>query len=130
LSESLVGSLKDLMPTRQLIEREWTTHGTCSGLSPEQFFAAMRQAYASVNMPQLKSGAGDENRTTHQVVNAFRSRDPGLTPQAIVVTCSDNPARLREVRICLSKDLASQYCTGETIAASCQSANIQIPAGH
>jgi len=128
LSDSLVGSLKDLLPTRQLVEREWHTHGTCTGLSPEQFFASMRQAYASVNVPQLRAGKADEIQTTHQVISAFRSLDHGLTPQAIIVTCTENPARLREVRICLTKDLASQYCTGETIAASCRTVNVQIPA--
>jgi ribonuclease T2 len=128
LSDSLVGSLKDLMPTRRLVEREWGVHGTCTGQSPEQFFALMRQAYESTNVPQLLTNGSDQAQTIHQVIKAFTQRDHGLPAQAIVLTCSDNPARLREIRICLAKNLASNYCTGETLGASCRTLNVQIPA--
>lgn len=33
LSDSLVGGLKDLMPTRAVVEREWKIHGTCTGIT-------------------------------------------------------------------------------------------------
>jgi ribonuclease T2 len=128
LSDSLVGSLKDLMPTHQIVEREWTEHGTCTGESPDRFFTMLRQAYDSVNIPPLGEAGADVTQTIHQITKAFTNRDPGLFAQAIVLTCSDNPARLREVRICLSKNLASNFCTGETIRASCRTLNIQIPA--
>jgi ribonuclease T2 len=120
------------MPTRAVVEREWKIHGTCTGQSPEQFFALMRQAYDSVNVPQLLMDGGNSGgnsvQTIHQIVKAFTIRDRGLFAQAIVLTCSESPARLREVRICLSKNLASNYCTGETIGASCRTLNLQIPA--
>ena len=128
LSDSLVGGLKDLMPTRAVVEREWRIHGTCTGQSPEQYFALMRQAYDSVNVPKLSMDGGNSIQTIHQIVKAFTSRDHGLFAQAIVLTCSESPVRLREVRICLSKNLATNYCTGETIGASCRTLNLQIPA--
>ena len=128
LSDSLVDRLKDLMPTRQLVEREWNIHGTCSGQSPEGFFALLRQAYGSVNVPQILGGSGGPTQTIHQIIKAFTTADHGLPAQAIVLTCSDNPVRLREIRICLSKNLASNYCTGETLGASCRTLNIQVPA--
>jgi ribonuclease T2 len=128
LSDSLVGSLKDLLPTRQLVEREWKVHGTCTGLTPEGFFALLRQAYGSVNVPQL-GGGGIQTQNIHQIIKGFTNADHGLPPQAIVLTCSDNPARLREVRICLAKNLALNYCTGETLMASCRTPNIEVPTG-
>jgi ribonuclease T2 len=128
LSDSLVGSLKDLMPTRQLVEREWAVHGTCSGEAPDRFFSLMRQAYVSVNLPILLNGGGDAIETIQQITKGFTNRDSGLPAQAVIITCSDNPARLREVRICLSKNLASSYCSGETLGASCRTLNIQVPA--
>jgi ribonuclease T2 len=105
-----VDSLKDLIPTRRLVEHEWNVHGSCTGQSLEQFFALLRQAYDSISFPQLVVGAGDWTQTIHQVVKAFTNRDHGLAAQAIVLTCSDNPARLREIRVCLSRNLASNYC--------------------
>jgi ribonuclease I len=85
ISDSLVASLKDLMASRRVVEREWTVHGSCSGESPERFFALLRQAFDSMNLPRL-------NGTV------------------------------------LSKNLASNYCTGETIRSSCTTPDIQIPA--
>jgi len=128
ISDALVRSLKDLFPTRRLVEREWQIHGTCSGQSPQRFFALLRQAYESVFVPQLLSSAASTTQTFHQVRGAFVHLDHNLISQAVVVTCSDPPALLREVRICLSKDLATTYCSGETLAAACRSLNLQIPA--
>ena len=128
ISDSLVSSLKDLMASRRVVEREWKEHGSCSGESPERFFALLRQAYDSVNLPDLNDSGADMVQTIHQVTKAFTNRDPGLPAQAISLTCSGNPTRLQEVRICLAKNLASNYCTGETIRSSCATLNIQIPA--
>ena len=36
----------DVIPTVSLIEHEWETHGTCSGLTPDAYFAAIRKAFA------------------------------------------------------------------------------------
>jgi ribonuclease T2 len=129
LSDSLVDSLKDLMPTRRLVEREWNVYGTCTGQAPEGFFALLRQAYDSVTVPRLLAGSAGQTQSFHQIIKAFTNADHGLPAQAIVLTCSDNPARLREIRICLAKNLASNYCTGETLGASCRALNIEVPAG-
>jgi ribonuclease T2 len=128
LSEALVTRMKNLIPTRKLMEREWAQHGSCSGLAPDQFFTALRKAYESVNIPPLSQIGSDSRQTIHDITKAFTRRDPGLPAQAVALTCSENPARLREVRICLSKDLASTYCSGEIIQSSCRTLYIQIPA--
>jgi len=116
------------MPTRRIVERERNIHGTCTGLSADAFFALMRQAYDSIRVPKLVVSEGAATETIHQVISAFANADHGLPAQAVVLTCSENPARLREIRICLSKNLAPNYCSGETIGASCRTLNIQIPA--
>src|ERR1700739_4798556 len=33
---------KDIYPDQSLLEHEWQTHGTCSGLSPDDFFNTAR----------------------------------------------------------------------------------------
>src|SRR5271170_3989121 len=46
----------DIYPDPGLLHHEWQTHGTCSGLAPDAFFAAARQAVHSVAIPnQLTS---------------------------------------------------------------------------
>src|SRR5271167_873888 len=41
----------DIMPTASLVEHEWQTHGTCSGLAADNYFAAIHKAYAGVRIP-------------------------------------------------------------------------------
>jgi ribonuclease T2 len=127
-SAALATLMKDLMPTRQLVEREWAEHGTCSGLPPEQFFALLRQAYRSLSIPQLNDSNQDVELRVLRVTAAIRRGNPGLPPQSLSVTCSGSPARLREIRVCLSKNLSSTYCTGEIIRSSCRSDSVWVPA--
>lgn len=127
LSGELIDRMKDLIPTRGQLQREWTEHGTCSGLAPDEFFATLRQAYASVSIPTLGDGVHGLELTTRQVTMSFTSRDPGLFQQAVAITCSEGTARLQEVRICLSKNLASTYCTGEMIRSACRSVSVYLP---
>ena len=127
ISNSLVDQMKDLLGTRKLVEREWAAHGSCSGLSPDQFFVTLRKAYQSVTIPPLSAFGGTSQTTAHDMIKAFTRRDPGLFPQAVSVTCSGNPPRLQEVRICLSKNLASDYCRGEIIQSSCRQPSVALP---
>jgi ribonuclease T2 len=43
-----------------------------------------------------------------EVEEAFIKANPGLTPDAVTVTCDNR--RLREVRVCLSKELGFRSC--------------------
>ena len=48
------------------------------------------------------------NVTPAEVEEAFLKENPGLAADAIAVTCDGH--RLREVRVCLSKDLRFRSC--------------------
>src|SRR5450432_800369 len=54
---AVVQGIADLMPARGLVYHEWSTHGTCSGLQPAEYFALLRRAYASIVIPQEFSSA-------------------------------------------------------------------------
>src|ERR1700688_1282838 len=41
----------DIMPTASLVEHEWQTHGTCSGLGANDYFREINQASAAVKVP-------------------------------------------------------------------------------
>ena len=44
IPESVADGIADLMPARQLVYHEWATHGSCSGLAPEEYFSLVRRA--------------------------------------------------------------------------------------
>ena len=99
----------DLMPAPRLIFNEWDKHGTCSGLSPNAYFETVRKARAVVKIPDAYIEPGETLMVTpDEVEEAFVKANPGLSRDAIAVTCDSR--RLGEVRICIGKDLRFRAC--------------------
>jgi ribonuclease T2 len=125
LNRNIVSSMLDVMPAPRLVFQQWDKHGTCSGLSAAAYFELVRKARAVVKIPpefiDLKETL---TVTPDEVENAFVSANPGLTREAVGVTCDSR--RLGEVRICLSKDLRFQACP-EIHARACRRDNVVMP---
>lgn len=121
----LVRSMLDLMPSEGLVRHEWEKHGSCSGLSPEGYFALTRQARTRVTVPPgLESLDSRATVDPDDIEAAFLRANPGLPGDAIAVTCGLQ--RLDEVRICLTKDLAFRSCP-EVDARSCRASRVTVP---
>lgn len=121
----LVNSMLDVMPSRRLVIHEWKKHGTCSGLSPQAYFDTIRTAKAKVRIPAEFVRIDDYRMVSPQEVEeAFRAANPGLEPSMIAVDCDRR--RLREVRICLSRDLAFQPCA-EVDRRACRLPRMVMP---
>lgn len=116
------------MPSRSLIEHEWKTHGACTGLDPQAYFALADRAFAVVKIPQaLTAPLAPPALSANGVTQAFMQTNPGLGKSMLSVVCRDGNA-LTEVRVCLNKDtLTPQACTGR-IRNSCRYGNLRIPA--
>jgi ribonuclease T2 len=125
LDRNIVASMLDLMPAPRLVFREWDRHGTCSGLSPRAYFDAVRKARAVVKIPsdyfELKAPL---TVTPDEVEDAFVKANPGLTRNAIAVGCDNR--RLREVRICLTKELRFRDCD-EVDRRACRREQLVMP---
>jgi ribonuclease T2 len=125
LDRGIVSSMLDVMPAPRLIFREWDRHGTCSGLSPRAYFDTVRKARATVKIPteylDLKAAL---TVTPDAVEQAFIKANPGLTPGAIAVGCDNS--RLREIRLCLSRELAFRDCP-EIAQRACRRDQITMP---
>src|SRR5947199_8548166 len=109
LDRNIISSMLDVMPAPRLIFREWDRHGTCSGLSARGYFETVRKARAVVKIPaeyiDLKAPL---TVTPAEVEQAFLNANPGLSASSIAVGCDKE--RLREIRICMSKELAFRSC--------------------
>jgi ribonuclease T2 len=108
LNRNLVSMMLDIMPSPRLVFHQWDKHGTCSGLSPRAYFVTVRKAHAVVKIPpQYMNLQRPVTVTPDEVEQAFVEANPGLSREGIAITC-DN--RLREVRVCLSRDFAFRPC--------------------
>jgi ribonuclease T2 len=117
-------ALSDLMPGYGLIIHEWRTHGMCTGLSQEAYFATLRRAYGSVMIPAKfpRDDAGSVRPS--DVEAAFIAANPGMPSDGISVDCDRK--YLREVRICLTKDMRFRSCR-ELERGSCHAPSVLMP---
>lgn len=118
-------SLYDLMPSAGLIRQQWRKHGSCAGLSQRDYFSVLRKARERVAIPP-----GFQRLKTYRTVDpdavedAFLRSNPGLAEAGVAVTCDRR--YLREVRICMGKDLSFRTCP-EVDARACRRASVVMP---
>ena len=127
--ESTVSAIADIMPARGLVYHEWTAHGTCSGMDPEDFFALVRRAYTGIAIPaSFFAGGAAIEQSPSVVAQAFLRANPRLSAGSVVVTCGGHGApRLREVHICLDRQLEPRACSADAARAVCRATTLIIP---
>lgn len=125
IDRTIADNLLDIMPSRDLVFHQWRKHGTCSGLPPDDYFALVRQAKQQVTIPrQYLQLTGYTTVAPAEVERAFVGANASLEQNAIAVTCSSR--YLKEVRICMNKDLAFRPCP-EVDSKSCRAAKTIMP---
>ena len=125
LDRNLVSSMLDLMPAPRLVFHEWDRHGTCSGLAPRGYFENVRKARALVKIPAAYLDVKSHlSVTPDEVEEAFVTANPGMTREAIAITCDSR--RLREVRICINKEFGFRECP-EIERRACRRDKLDMP---
>jgi ribonuclease T2 len=124
LDRRIVDSMLDLMPAPGLVFHEWDAHGTCSGLPARDYFDLIRKARAAVTIPpEYTDPQAPLTVTPREVIDNFIKANAGLTSAGIQIDC--DRTRLRELRICLTRDLAFRDCSGR--APVCRSESVVMP---
>jgi ribonuclease T2 len=125
LARKIVDEMLDLMPGSKLIYHEWDKHGTCSGLDQRDYFDTIRKARTLVKIPaRFDHPQQPLNVAPGEVVDAFVTANPGLAPAGIVIDCDRR--FLREVRICMTRDLQFREC-GPSAARACRTDSLLMP---
>jgi ribonuclease T2 len=127
--DSVVQSVADIMPSSQLARHEWETHGTCSGLEPADYFALLRKAYSSIEIPKVFTAPHESVQQSPPVIaTSFMGANPKLPAKSVVVVCGTqgNP-RLREVHICLNRDLTARECSPDALHEACTADSVVVP---
>ncbi|WP_343314787.1 ribonuclease T [Brucella sp. BE17] len=121
----IISSLSDIMPSTGLIAHQWRKHGSCSGLSQNDYFSTLRGAYKAITIPPSLRNVTTNRRVDPMLVEkAFIAANPGLKPDGIAITCQRN--YLQEVRICMTKDLHYRSCS-QVEKSSCRSRSVALP---
>lgn len=124
----IVSALSDIMPSAGLMRHQWRKHGTCAGLSQRDYFTTLRQAYQAVTVPpSLRNVAAPRMVDPTLIEKAFIAANPGLPADAIAVTC--NRRRLKEVLICMNRDLKFRSCA-EVNRKACRSRTVTLLPNH
>ncbi|MBL9041454.1 MAG: ribonuclease T2 [Myxococcales bacterium] len=124
LAQPTVEKALQMMPSQKLIEHEWQKHGTCSGLSAEQYFAQVETAFAGLVIPEpYRQPTAPVVTSLAELKQSFLAANPRLTPSSLTAQCSGT--YLREVRICLHKDLSPMPCTS-FVRDACKAPEVQL----
>jgi ribonuclease T2 len=97
-------SFSDIYPDQGLLQHEWRTHGTCSGLSADDFLTTARAAYRSISIPPaLANLTSQTSMPPDEIVSLFTRANPALSCDSVAIGCGHN--FLTAVEICLDKSL-------------------------
>jgi ribonuclease T2 len=120
---SIVQTMLAYIPTESLIQHEWTTHGTCSGLNVTDYFAAVRKVRDSVTIPsEFQAPTQTQKLSPKAIEAAFATANPNFPKTAFRTSCTGGA--LQEARLCFGKDFAPRACTSSAGECSANTMNV------
>jgi ribonuclease T2 len=117
------GQFPDVFPSPGLMQHEWTTHGTCSGLSVTDYITLAKNIKNSVNIPSTyQQPTSIMMSTQNSLIVAFASANPNLATGSIQAVCGGKQhAWLQEVHICVDKTGNSIACSDDEVNSAVKS---------
>ena len=120
-----LAAARGLYPTQDLARYEYRKHGTCTGLSAEDYFAAVRAARDGLAIPPLLQSPREWRRLSPQAIEqAFIAANANLHPEDMAVTCARG--ELVDVRICLSRDLKAFAVCPKVAGHTCRRSSVAV----
>ncbi len=108
VSNEIVREMLPVMPARGLIQHEWATHGTCSGLSSQEYFGDIQQLYKTIRVPQEYQHPPAEFTAKPGDIEQKFAQANGAPPSAFRVSCSSG--EFIAIEACFDKNLKYRDC--------------------
>lgn len=125
-SKATVQRTLAFMPSEKLIQHEWTKHGTCTGLSADEYFAFSDRAFAAIKIPAaFQAPETSRNLSADQILGEFGAANPSLPSDSLTLRCSGT--ELEEVRVCFDPQLKPRSC-GKGVRTQCGRDSVQVRA--
>ena len=106
-----IDGMLDIMPSPRLVIHEYRKHGVCSGLTPDGYYDLSRRLFDKIKIPQrFVSPAAPFFISPNEVADAFMQANPALKYDMFAIACHGSGNRLREVRICFSREGEFRSC--------------------
>jgi len=128
--QPVIDGMQDIMPSPRLVIHEYRTHGTCSGLDPGRFFETARRLFEKIAIPQRFLNPFETQFVSpDDLIDELVDLNPGLGPDMLAVACDGGPgSRLRDVRICFTKDGDYRACgANEDQSRLCRDQKMHVP---
>jgi len=96
-------------PSAQLLQHEWSKHGTCMpGYTPARYFARSTSLYAKLRFPDMDA-LSRRPLTAGRLAAAIAAANPGMSPDMMRVT-ANRQGWLDEIWLCLDTAFAYRRC--------------------
>ncbi len=129
VSSAALAQTRGVFPNEGLARYEYRKHGSCSGLDPQAFFAAARQAREAIVIPDLfKNPREQQTLAPAEIMRAFLAVNDNMHWNNMAVGCSHG--ELEDVRICLAKDLTAFAECSEVARQTCRAPAIHAAPIH
>jgi ribonuclease T2 len=103
--QPIVDGMLDIMPSPGLVIHEYKKHGTCSGLDPLGYYQLSRHLFDAIRIPERYLNPFESQMVRpDELMDELLQANPALRPDMIAISCGGAGSRLREVRICFTKD--------------------------
>lgn len=109
VSKPVVNLILPDMLSPGLIQHEWATHGTCTGLNAFDYFSLVLQARSAVQIPvQITSIQSQVVESPGTIEEQFATANPAFPRNAFRTSCREGI--FQEERVCFGKNLKAQAC--------------------
>jgi ribonuclease T2 len=125
VASATVDHMLNFMPSRSLIQHEWQKHGTCTGLSAQDYFAQAEQAYTHVQVPQQYRTLNQQRRLNVPDLEKTFAEANHAPVEAFRISCHGGD--LVSLEVCVDKNLQYRSCTHSVRECPVSQVDMQPP---